>query len=259
MKNKKSFFNKLILIFQIISIIIILLCFGAILIWKKHNSINEEIQTNLITSTFVNESSSNFDTTNTDNANNTIYESTIDFSNLMNINPNTVGWIKVNGTNIDYSVVQSTDNSYYLNHSFDNSYNSAGWIFADYRNKFDGSDKNILIYGHNRKNGSMFSTLENILDSNWYLDSNNQIITLYSPEKIFKYQVFSVYQTSIKEFDVKYSFVSDNEFYSYIKYLEEQSIYDFNIELLPEDKLLTLSTCADNNYYRIILHGKLIK
>lgn len=253
MENKKSFSDKFIIIFRIISTIIILLCLLVIFNWKKDNNSNTEIQKNQISSSFITNSTPQEVTDN-----NTPTTSNIDFSSLLSINPNTVGWIKVNGTAIDYSVVKHTDNSYYLNHSFDNSYNSAGWIFADYRNKFDGLDKNILIYGHNRKNGSMFSTLENILDSNWYLDTNNQIITLYTPEKTLKYQVFSIYQTSIKDFDVKYSFVSTKEFYPYIKYLEEQSIFDFNIELLPEDKILTLSTCADNNYYRIILHAKLI-
>lgn len=258
MKNKETFFNKFIFIFRIFSLIIFLFCILFILNWKKHNDINNKIQNNLISSTFVNDSTNISGDITISNINDSTYESTIDFSNLKSANPNTVGWIKVNGTNIDYSVVKYTNNSYYLTHSFDNSYNSAGWIFADYRNKFDCSDKNILIYGHNRKNGSMFSSLENILDSNWCSDINNQIITLYTPEKTLKYQVFSVYQTSIEEFDVKVSFVSNNEFFSYIKYLQEQSIYNFNIELSAQDNILTLSTCADNNYYRINLHAKLI-
>ena len=56
------------------------------------------------------------------------------------------------------------NNDFYLKHSFDKKYNAAGWIFADYRNKLDGSDKNIVVYGHNRQNGTMFSSLRNILN-----------------------------------------------------------------------------------------------
>lgn len=69
----------------------------------------------------------------------------MDLQELRRINPETVGWIKLENTNIEYPIVQTTDNSFYLNHSFDKSYNEAGWIFADYRNKLDGTDKNIVI------------------------------------------------------------------------------------------------------------------
>ena len=61
----------------------------------------------------------------------------------------------------EYPVVKGTNNSFYLNHSFDKSNNSAGWIFADYRNKFDNTDKNIVIYGHNMRDGSMFGSMLN--------------------------------------------------------------------------------------------------
>ena len=61
----------------------------------------------------------------------------------------------------EYPVVKGSNNSFYLNHCFDKSYNSAGWIFADYRNKFDNTDKNIVIYGHNMRDGSMFGSMLN--------------------------------------------------------------------------------------------------
>ena len=61
----------------------------------------------------------------------------------------------------EYPVVKGTNNSFYLNHCFDKSNNSAGWIFADYRNKFDNTDKNIVIYGHNMRDGSMFGSMLN--------------------------------------------------------------------------------------------------
>lgn len=59
----------------------------------------------------------------------------IDFNKLINKNPDTIGWIKVLGTDINYPVVQTNNNDFYLTHSFDKSYNKAGWIFADYINK----------------------------------------------------------------------------------------------------------------------------
>ena len=91
----------------------------------------------------------------------------VDFNSLKEQNDETVAWIKVNSTNIEYPIVKTSNNSYYLTHSFDKSYNSAGWPFADYKNKFDGTDKNIVMYGHNRKDGSMFATLKGILSPEW--------------------------------------------------------------------------------------------
>ena len=83
---------------------------------------------------------------------------------------------------------------FYLKHSFDKSNNSAGWIFADYRNKFDGTDKNIIIYGHNMKDNSMFGRLKSVISEDWYNNEDNKYITLITENEIQIYEVFSVYQ-----------------------------------------------------------------
>lgn len=88
----------------------------------------------------------------------------VDFQALKDKNSDTVGFLKVNGTNIEYTVVKGTNNSYYLKHNFNKESNSAGWIFADYKNKVDGTDKNLVIYGHNMRDDSMFGSLKNILN-----------------------------------------------------------------------------------------------
>ena len=90
------------------------------------------------------------------NADENIKEYKINFQELKNRNSDTIAWLKINGTNIEYVVVKGKDNDYYLNHNFEKQNNSAGWIFADYRNKFDFTDYNTVIYGHNMKNDSMF-------------------------------------------------------------------------------------------------------
>lgn len=107
----------------------------------------------------------------------------VDFSKLKSINENTKGWIKVNGTNINYPFVQADNNDYYLNHSFDNSYNYAGWVFLDYRNNISNFDnKNTIIYAHGMYNNNMFGSLRNILTNGWLDDTNNYVIKL-STEK----------------------------------------------------------------------------
>lgn len=99
-----------------------------------------------------------------ENNDNTEMEYRIDFEKLKRINNQVVGWIKVNGTQVEYAVVQAKNNNYYLKRNLEKDYNAGGWIFADYKNKLDGTDKKIVIYGHNMKDNSMFGSLKNILN-----------------------------------------------------------------------------------------------
>ena len=104
----------------------------------------------------------------------------IDFEKLKNINNQVVAWIKVYGTQVEYPVVQAEDNSYYLKHNLEKKYNVAGWIFADYKNKLDGTDKNIVIYGHNMRDSAMFGSLKAILTKEWYDNTENYIIDYFT-------------------------------------------------------------------------------
>ena len=182
-------------------------------------------------------------------------EIVVDFEKLKQVNSNTVAWLKVEGTDIEYPVVQARDNDFYLKHSFDKSYNSAGWIFMDYRNKLDDLDKNIIIYGHNRRDSSMFGTLENILKDEWYNNENNRYVKLITANGESIYQVFSVYKIELEDYYLKTDFTKA-EFEEFIQKIKSRSIKNFKIEVTNEDSILTLSTCANNNNYRIVLHAK---
>lgn len=159
----------------------------------------------------------------------------------------------------EYPVVKGTNNSFYLNHCFDKSNNSAGWIFADYRNKFDNTDKNIVIYGHNIRDGSMFGSMLNILNAKWYENEENTNITLYTENEKCMYKVFSIYKIENEDYYIKTEFKNDNEFEDFIKTLKKRSIKDFNVDVSKDDNILTLSTCANNNKYRVELHAKKVK
>lgn len=185
-------------------------------------------------------------------------EYTIDFEKLKEINNQVIGWIKVKGTNIEYPIVQAKDNNYYLNRNLEKKYNSAGSIFADYKNKFDGTDKNIILYGHNRKDGSMFGTLKNVLNSEWYENEDNYIIDFITENEKQKYQVFSVYQIQTEDYYINTEF-KDGEFEKFVTTLKNRSKFDFDTEVSNEDSILTLSTCANNYRDRIVLHAKKIK
>lgn len=181
-----------------------------------------------------------------------------DFNELKKINKEVRGWIQVNGTNINYPYVQASDNDFYLNHSFDKSSNGAGWIFMDYRNNSQEFDKNTIIYGHGRSNTSMFGTLKNILKSSWFKDSNNYVIKLATEQENSLWEVFSVYKIPTTSDYLQIKFSSNEEFQNFANKLIERSAYNFNTPVNSTDKIITLSTCW-NDEEKVVMHAKLIK
>ena len=238
--------KRIISVFMILCIIGIIYSLYNIYIWKKNVDKNNEIKE--ITKKHVKEEKKN--------EKEEIKEYKIDFDALKKSNSDTVGYIKVNNTNIDYVVVQAKDNNYYLNHNFNKEKNRAGWIFLDYRNKLDGSDKNTIIYGHNMKDGSMFETLSNVLQKWWYEDSNNYIVTFTTEEKTFMYQVFSTYDIKNEDYYIKTKFNSDNDYEKFLKTIKSRSNHDYGIELTKDDTILTLSSCLGAGEKRVVLHAK---
>lgn len=183
-------------------------------------------------------------------------EYSVNFESLSEQNSETVAWLKVNNTNIQYPIVKAQNNEFYLNHSFDKSDNTAGWIFADYKNKFDGTDKNIVIYGHNRKDKSMFGTLTDILNPEWYNNTENMNILFDMPNQNCIYKVFSIYRIEKESYYIQTNFSSDAEFDQFLETLKKRSIKNFETEVSKDDSILTLSTCDANDNYRVVLHAK---
>lgn len=181
------------------------------------------------------------------------------FSTLQEINKDTVGWLTVNNTRIDYPVVQAKDNDYYLKRDYYQSKNRHGWIFMDYRNNPDELNENTIIYGHNLANQTMFGTLRYALNSYWYKKSANQIITFNTPNENMKFQIFSIYTIPTTNDYLDITFPTTDAYQAYIDLVKGRSIYDFNIEVTTGDKILTLSTCANGNDKRLVIHAKLIK
>ena len=248
-KNKR--YKKVILNIIIYMILLFVLIYSGIKIfkWYKDKTNNNKIAEQIKSTVIVEDK----------NEDENKEEYTVDFNKLKEQNNETVAWIKVNNTNVEYPVVRATNNSFYLKHSFDKSSNSAGWIFADCRNKFDNTDKNIVIYGHNMRDGSMFGSMLNILNSKWYENEENTNITLYTENEKSIYKVFSVYKIENEDYYIKTEFKNGNEFEGFIKNLKKRSIKDFNVDVSKDDNILTLSTCANNNKYRVVLHAKKVK
>ena len=182
----------------------------------------------------------------------------VNFDELKKINNEAVGWIQVNGTNINYPIVKHSNNKYYLTHSFDKSYNNAGWVFMDYRNNINEFDKNTIIYAHGMINNIMFGSLRKILTNGWLNDKNNYIVKLSTEKENTLWQVFSVYKIPTTNDYLKINFEYEDNFIKLANTLIQRSDYNFDTTINANDKILTLSTCYDNND-KVVLHAKLIK
>lgn len=180
------------------------------------------------------------------------------FATLLEKNADTVGWLTVNNTRINYPVVQSDANSYYLNRDFNKKKNSMGWIFMDYRNNPVELDKNTIIYGHNIKQGIMFGTIKNMMNSSWYNKPQNLTITFNTPTKNMKWQIFSMYKIEATEDYLRNEFASNEEYLEFINMIRTRSIKDFNVEVNENSKILTLSTCFSHSS-RHVVHAVLIE
>lgn len=237
-KNKK----KTILTFIIYLILFCILIYSGMKIynWYKENNTNKDIVDKINSSIAI--------------ENNNKY--IVDFKSLKEQNSETVAWIKVNDTKVEYPIVKTQNNDFYLTHSFDKSDNSAGWIFADYRNKFDGTDKNIIVYGHNRRDDSMFGSLKKALNSSWYDNQENTDIIFKTENENCIYKVFSVYQIESEDYYIQTEFADETKFKEFEETIKKRSIKDFGIDVSEKDSILTLSTCANNNKYRVVIHAK---
>lgn len=182
----------------------------------------------------------------------------VNFSKLKEINNQTIGWIKVPGTNVNYPFVQTDNNDFYLYHSFDQSYNDAGWVFMDYRNSLTEMSKNTILYAHGRYDNTMFGSLRHIHNNGWLNDSNNFVIMLSTDYENTLWQIFSTYTIPTTNDYIKSEFTSDEDFINFVNKIKERSIFDFNTPVTASDNILTLSTCYDD-YSKMVIHAKLIK
>ena len=182
-----------------------------------------------------------------------------ELASLLTVNEDVVGELIVNNTNVDYPVVQATDNDYYLEHNINKEKNANGWIYLDFRNDAMNLDKNNIIYGHNMYySGVMFGTLYKTANSNWYTNPENQIITYNTLYEDMKFQIFSIYRVPETNDYLKVFFDDDADFLEFADMITNRSIYDFNVPIDADDKIITLSTCSNNGTKRLVIHAVLI-
>lgn len=182
-----------------------------------------------------------------------------DLNELVNKNSDTVGWIKINNTNVNYVVVEASDNEYYLKHDFYKNNNTNGWIYADYRSNFANFGNNTIIYGHNLTNRSMFGSLIWTMRPSWYTNEDNLYIKISTLNSNTVWKIFSIYQIKPEVFYLKTYFGSDSEHQEFLDTIKGRSIFDFGENLTTADKILTLSTCSDDGTKRMVIHAKMVK
>jgi sortase B len=180
------------------------------------------------------------------------------FKPLLSVNPDVIGWVRIEDTIIDYPVLQSKDNEYYLTRDLDRKPNVNGSIFMDYRNDASSlQGKHAILYGHNMKNKSMFMALLNY-ESRWYFDNHSTIEfdTLYGDQK---WQVFSAYFTTTAEDYIRTDFDSKEQYYDFLIDLQSRSLHKTDVTLSKTDTILTLSTCSNSSDdRRFVVHARLI-
>lgn len=172
-----------------------------------------------------------------------------EYASLYAENKDTIGWLKIDGTEIDYVVMQAPDEiNKYLRNDFYGKSSTRGCLFVDEYCDIFKSD-NIIVYGHNMKDGTMFGTLDRYADESFY--SKHKLIQFDTIYEKHTYEVVAAIKTEIPPKGEKvfryYEYTSSNDeetFLEYADFIEKNKLYDTGVMINPGDKLLTLSTCA---------------
>lgn len=204
---------------------------------------------------------------------------------FMEQNSDTVGWISIptkdenSVSPIDYPVVQRKNeedgNEYYLDKDFFKNPEKAGAIFLDYRNDFDvvenherkvPNSENLIIYGHNMRDYSMFGSLKNYINDPTYYD-NHPIVELESNYRKYKYKIFGMIIVDVDDTtETKFNywntldFANETDFYKYVNEIKRRTVRLTDVEVEYGDQLLTLSTCNSTfSQGRLVLFARLLR
>lgn len=176
------------------------------------------------------------------------------YNSMKQENEDYIGWIIVEDTNINYPIVQCGDNDYYLSHTFERAENAAGTLFVDYQIAEGMDARNVIVYGHNMKNGSMFANLKKYREEEFY--ENHKTFQVYTESGFYTYEVFSVYITSPDSDTYTIGLADNTDFMNYIEKMQAQSIYSTGVTVNENDKIITLSTCVNKNVDRLIVQAR---
>ncbi len=178
-------------------------------------------------------------------------DKTLDWEALHSKNPDIYAWIYVPDTGVDYPVVQHpTDNSYYLNHNLDGSKGYPGCIYTENFNNRDFSDLHTVLYGHNLKDKTMFSTLHNFEDAELFQKEHD--IYIYTEDAVLTYRIFAAYEFSAIHLLDNFDYTNEYVYEDYLKQIRQAAgNIRQDVEVTTADRIITLSTCtADHDAAR---------
>ena len=234
-------------IINIILVAIIIVCLSIIgykyYNYNKDDKLNSEIQD---LQPVINEASdldnnSSGENDGQDQSKEGNYVNSANEEELKSINSDYKMWIQIENTNINYRVVQGSDNDYYLKHNFRKESNISGTVFVESANDID-NDKNIILYGHNMRNGTMFNNITNYKEESFFNEDNK--ISIIMNNTLYEYEVFSVYVKNVSEVNLAIGFANEDEFINYAYNEAEESLYKKDVDFSAEDNLITLVTCS---------------
>ena len=234
-------------IINIILVAIIIVCLSIIgykyYNYNKDDKLNSEIQD---LQPVINEASdldnnSSGENDGQDQSKGGNYVNSANEEELKSINSDYKMWIQIENTNINYPVVQGSDNDYYLKHNFRKESNISGTVFVESANDID-NDKNIILYGHNMRNGTMFNNITNYKEESFFNEDNK--INIIMNNTLYEYEVFSVYVKNVSEVNLAIGFANEDEFINYAYNEAEESLYKKDVDFSAEDNLITLVTCS---------------
>lgn len=173
---------------------------------------------------------------------------------LQSITPDSIGWIKISGTNINYPVMHTPDEpEKYLNKNYYGEYSQSGVPFIDFRCNTDSV--NLIIYGHNMNNGTMFADLCKYTDYSYF--KNHPTVIFETKDGTAQYNIFAVMK--VKPDDNWYRFISADikkDYDKQIKYAKKRSLYDTGVIPVYNKQIITLSTCYGNDDRILVLAVK---
>lgn len=164
-------------------------------------------------------------------------------------NPDIKGWIRIDGTNINYPLLQGLDNDYYLTHNYKNEYTNYGSIYINSNSNIKDDNSNVIIYGHDMKDGQMFSDLVKYTSEQYYKEHPTiRIMTDVSENEyeivsVFKSRVFYKDEKNVFRFYQNYNLSDENKYNDYVENCKKLQLYNTNVEAKKGDQLITLITC----------------
>lgn len=176
-------------------------------------------------------------------------ERMLQIAELKKENEDIIGWIEIEGTNINFPVVQGTDNEYYMKHTYTKEYSNDGSIFLDKSYDWNLPSTNLLLYGHNNKNGNMFQDLLKYKDEGFYKE--HPTIRFTTVNEDCQYEIISAFLSRVYYQDEQnvfryYYFINasnETEYNNYVEESKKSSLYDTGKSATYGEQLLTLSTC----------------